>query len=162
VGSRLARNVTPAKKEILAINQWHGSHFDGVTVECVFTLSFSCGERSLHETVAFQRAPARRVITTLSDAADRIRWVVDPEALRRGDISALPLDLIKLIIEAAELPAVRAIAGLTRNAIAIVVGLIAASIASTNRSAERIARAILRGIDDVAIAEAQLALGLSI
>jgi hypothetical protein len=124
------------------------------------SLFSSCEGLRLHEAVAFQRAPAQRMITTLSGAGDRIHWNVDPEALRRGDISSLPPDLIALIIKAAELPAICAIAGVTRNAIAIVVGLIAASIASTNRSAERIARAILRGIDDAAVAEARTALGL--
>jgi hypothetical protein len=97
---------------------------------------------------------------TLGDAARQIDWGANPEALRRGDLTALPAEIAALVIAACEVPAIAALAAARGNAIAIVIGLMARSLGASNRAAQRVAKATLAGLDEDALRRAMAALGL--
>jgi hypothetical protein len=97
---------------------------------------------------------------SLSEAAKRIDWDADPEALQQGDLTGLPPELAARIAEASRVPEVGFLAKTNRSPVAIVIALMAKSIGGSNRAATRIARAVLRGLDLYAIANAMAALGL--
>jgi len=90
-----------------------------------------------------------------------IDWDDDPEALCRGDLASLPQDVVAAIEHAARLPAVVALAtSLGRTAVVVVIALMAKAARATSRSAQRIARTLLAGADQSAVATAMTAAGL--
>jgi hypothetical protein len=104
--------------------------------------------------------PADTTHPSLAGIARQIDWSADPEALRRGDISGLPQALAHAIFLASNVNEVRALAGPKGNALAVVIGLIARSLGKSHRAAARLARHILKGLDESAVARAMGALGL--
>ncbi|HEV8025841.1 MAG TPA: VIT domain-containing protein [Stellaceae bacterium] len=100
-------------------------------------------------------------IRTLSKAARQIEWERDPEALRRGDLNALPAGVARVVASARWRPAIVALAEAIHGEVtAIVIALMALSVSSSSRSAERIARAVLAGADDNMLSRAMAVLGL--
>jgi Vault protein inter-alpha-trypsin domain/von Willebrand factor type A domain len=90
-----------------------------------------------------------------------IDWDDDPEALCRGDLASLRQDVVAAIERAARLPTVVALAGsLGVEAVVVVIGLLAKAAGSASRSAQRIARTLLAGADQSAVAAAMAAAGL--
>jgi hypothetical protein len=90
-----------------------------------------------------------------------IDWDDDPDALCRGDLASLPQDVVAAVERAARLPAVAALAGsLGHSAVMVVIALMAKAAGSASRSAQRIARTLLAGADQSAIAAAMAAVGL--
>jgi hypothetical protein len=80
----------------------------------------------------------------LAGIPDRIDWDADPEALRRGDLSKLDAEIVLTIRLAATRPDIIALADeLGVAAMTVVIALLAQKAGGTNRSAARIARAIL-------------------
>jgi hypothetical protein len=91
----------------------------------------------------------------------RIDWDDDPDALCRGDLASLPQDVVAAIERAARLPAVVALASsLGRTAVVVMIALMAKAAGSASRSAQRIARTLLAGADQSAVAAAMTAAGL--
>jgi hypothetical protein len=91
----------------------------------------------------------------------QIDWDDDPDALCRGDLASLPQDVVAAIERAARLPAVVALAtSLGRTAGVVVIALMAKAAGATSRSAQRIARTLLAGADQSAVAAAMAAAGL--
>lgn len=91
----------------------------------------------------------------LDDIAERIDWDVAPNRLKIGDLSKLDTDTLLTIRQAAGLAAVQALArqfGL--DPVGLIVGLAACVASERNRSAVRVARAILGGKDPVEVAKA--------
>ncbi len=90
-----------------------------------------------------------------------IDWDEDPDALCRGDLASLPQGVVAAIERAARLPAVVALAtSLGRTAVVVVIALMAKAAGTTSRSAQRIARTLLAGADQGAVAAAMAAAGL--
>jgi hypothetical protein len=80
----------------------------------------------------------------LGDLVGLIDWDADPEALRRGDLSDLPMSLVMAIQAAARLPEIAAFARtLGIDPVVAVVALLARAAGRSSRSAQRLARAIL-------------------
>jgi hypothetical protein len=97
----------------------------------------------------------------LSGMITHIDWDDDPDALCRGDLASLPQDVVAAIERAARLPAVVALAtSLGRTAGVVVIALMAKAAGATSRSAQRIARTLLAGADQSAVATAMAAAGL--
>jgi len=90
-----------------------------------------------------------------------VDWDDDPDALCRGDLASLPQDVVAAIERAARLPAVVALAtSLLRTAVVVVIALMAKAAGTTSRSAQRIARTLLAGANQSAVATAMAAAGL--
>jgi hypothetical protein len=97
----------------------------------------------------------------LSGMITRIDWDDDPDALCRGDLASLPLDVVAAIERAARLPAVVALANsLGLDAVVVVIALMAKAAGSASRSAQRIARTLLAGADQRAVSAAMTKAGL--
>jgi len=97
----------------------------------------------------------------LRNTIANIDWDDDPDALCRGDLARLSSKVIAAIQLAAELPEVVALAdSLGRTAVQIVIGLMATAAGPTSRSAQRLARRLLGGADQNAVAAAMEAAGL--
>jgi len=92
-----------------------------------------------------------RAVRTLAEAAARINWSNDPEALRLGNLEGLSIDVAVFLVTISERADVLALATPKRKPIAIAIGLAAQSIAKTNRTAARVARAILGKLDKEAV-----------
>ena len=91
----------------------------------------------------------------------QIDWDDEPDALCRGDLASLPQDVVAALEHAARLPAVVALASsLGRAAVVVVIALMAKAAGSASRSAQRIARTLLAGADQSAVAAAMAAAGL--
>ncbi|WP_198010775.1 VIT domain-containing protein [Kaistia granuli] len=102
-------------------------------------------------------APAARSPAAM---AARIDWALDPDTLRRGELSRLPAGIADRVREAAKVPEVLALSGPGREATAIVLALMARSLGMWKRSAARVARSVLKGLDREAVERAATALGL--
>jgi hypothetical protein len=90
-----------------------------------------------------------------------IDWDDDPDALCRGNLASLPQDVVAAIEHAARLPAVVALASsLGHAAVVVMIDLMAKAGGSASRSAQRIARTLLAGADQSAVAAAMAAAGL--
>ena len=88
--------------------------------------------------------PALPPAVDLGDLIGLIDWDADPEALRRGDLSDLPMSLVMAIQAAARLPEIAAFARtLGIDPVVAVVALLARAAGRSNRSAQRLARTIL-------------------
>jgi hypothetical protein len=88
--------------------------------------------------------PASPPTVDLGDLIGLIDWDADPEALRRGDLSDLPMSLVMAIQAAARLPEIAAFARtLGIDPVVAVVALLARAAGRSNRSAQRLARTIL-------------------
>jgi hypothetical protein len=97
----------------------------------------------------------------LGQFVNHIDWDADPEALRRGELSGVPCAAVRPIRAAARLPEVTALANaLGINPLIAVIGLIARAAGGSNRSAERLARAILGTAQEQTVMAAMTALGL--
>jgi hypothetical protein len=80
----------------------------------------------------------------LASAVDRIDWDADPDALCRADLSGLAADVVLAIRLAATEPEIIAFADeLGIDAVVVVIALLAKRASGGNRSAARVARAIL-------------------
>jgi hypothetical protein len=107
------------------------------------------------------RAPSRPRLN-LGYALARIDWDADPDALRQGDLHPLTPDVDALIREAARLPIIDALAvaaGL--DPLLAVIAVLAKAAGRTNRTADRLARNLLRKASAEAIARAMDELGLT-
>jgi hypothetical protein len=97
----------------------------------------------------------------LSGMVPHIDWDDDPDALCRGDLASLPQDVAAAIERAARIPAIVALAGsLGHGAVVVVIALMAKAAGAASRSAQRIARTLLAGADQSAVAAAMTAAGL--
>jgi hypothetical protein len=115
-------------------------------------------ERFLHEQAdelkAFQAKNARggdqaAGILDLSGIGANINWDVEPDRLRGGDLSELDRPIAGAIQDAAELTEVSALARrLGIDPVIMIVGLIARNEAQKNRTAARIAKAILTNVNE--------------
>ena len=90
--------------------------------------------------------------------ADQINWEIDPEGLRRGDLSGLGDDLVRAIDLASQPDEVRELAAELGVPGQVVVLALLATALPKNRAASRFARAVLKGIAPVRIAEVSAAL----
>src|SRR6202011_4272321 len=90
--------------------------------------------------------------------ADQINWEIDPEGLRRGDLSGLGDDLVRGIDLAAQTDEVRELAAELGVPGQVVVLALLATALPKNRAASRFARAFLKGIARLRIAEVSAAL----
>jgi hypothetical protein len=80
--------------------------------------------------------------------ARRIDWDADPDALCRGELASVPIDVLASVVELTRLADVVALAtALSMRPMVVVIGLAAHSFAAQNRSAERVAKAILGAAD---------------
>ena len=87
------------------------------------------------------RAPA----VGLGELLRLIDWDADPDALQRGDLSDLPMEVVMAIQSAARLPEIVAFARTAGiDPLIAVIALMAQAARQTSRSAQRLARAILR------------------
>jgi hypothetical protein len=109
----------------------------------------------------FQRKRRVDIPLTLADAAKRIDWHGDPDALMAGNLSRLPPVVAELIRAASKHFRVLALVGEGRVPHSVVIALLARSVAAENPAADRIARAILKGVEERVIATAMQALGLT-
>jgi hypothetical protein len=92
---------------------------------------------------------------------NQIDWDADPEALRRGDLADVPRAAVRPIRAAATVPEVVALASaLGIDPMIAVIALLARAAGRSNRSAERLARAILGAAEEQAVMAAMSALGL--
>jgi hypothetical protein len=127
-------------------------------------MTTSVGQLKDQSRVFFQRAqvamPLGSPPPSLSAVAKEINWSADPEALRRGDVSKLRPEIAQLLVAASKAPEIVSLVSPHRSAIAVVIALVARSLGNSNRAAARIARAVLAGLGDDAIAKAMAALGL--
>lgn len=101
-------------------------------------------------------------LIALSEIGARIDWDAAPDRLRRGDLSSLDQEVARMIEQAAALPEVIALANrLGETPVQLVLALLARTCASANRSAARLARAILaaRVSPEIEALGAQLGLG---
>jgi hypothetical protein len=81
--------------------------------------------------------------------------------LRRGDLAGVPRAAVRLIRAAARSPEVIALAkALGIDPVVAVIALLARAAGGSNRSAERLARAILGAAEEQAVVAAMAALGL--
>jgi hypothetical protein len=107
------------------------------------------------------RAPSPPPTPQPGQFANHIDWDADPEALRRGDLSGVPGAAVLAIAAAARSADVMALAkALGIDPLIAVIGLLARAAGGSNRSAERLARAILGGAQEEAVLAAMTALGL--
>lgn len=147
----------------------------GAFREAAYDLAFSAAEmppktmRLMRSAIpsAAPRVPSllRRIATeveapSLAALAARIDWAIDPEALRRGEMHQLPAEISDRVQDAAMLPEVLALSGPGRDVTAIVLALMARSLGMWKRSAARVARSVLKGLDLEAVERAATALGL--
>ncbi|SUS05624.1 hypothetical protein DF3PB_20092 [uncultured Defluviicoccus sp.] len=117
-------------------------------------------EASATPVVAAYSAPGVCLID-LSQVLARIDWNLAPERLRRGDLSSLDREVARMIEQAAALPEVIALANrLGVTPVTLVLAFLARAHAGSNRSAARLARAILgaRISPEIEILYAQLGL----
>jgi hypothetical protein len=106
-------------------------------------------------------APAAPASPALSQFANHIDWDEDPEALRRGDLADVPRDAVRPIHAAAQAAEVVALAkALGIDPIVTVIALLARAAGRSNRSAERLARAILGAAEEQIVTAAMQAIGL--
>jgi hypothetical protein len=88
-------------------------------------------------------------------------WSADPEALRRGDLTALPPVLQEAVRRAGQRPEIASLArALGIPAEVVVLALIAGLEEEVDRGARRFARAVLGKADPMAVAAARAAIGL--
>jgi hypothetical protein len=105
--------------------------------------------------------PPRPASPQLSQFVNHIDWDADPEALRRGDLADIPRAAVRPIHAAATAPEVVALANaLGIDPIIAVIALLGRAAGGSNRSAERLARAILGAAEEQAVMAAMSALGL--
>jgi len=80
--------------------------------------------------------------------ARRIDWDADPDALCRGELASVPIDALTSVVELTRLADVVELAtALSLRPMVVVIALAAHSLAAENRSAERVANAILGAAD---------------
>lgn len=97
---------------------------------------------------------------SLQPALGRIDWS-QAEALRRGDTSGLPGDILTLILTAANTKEVAVLArSLQTGAVQVVLALVAKAAADADRMAARLYRAILGKADPALVEAAERATGL--
>jgi hypothetical protein len=97
----------------------------------------------------------------LGPLVHRIDWDADPEALWRGDLSDLPLDAVVAIRAAANVTEIVEFAAALRvDPIIVVVALLARAAGASNRSAQRLARAILGSTQETVISTMMNEVGL--
>jgi hypothetical protein len=106
-------------------------------------------------------APATPASPALSQFVHQIDWDADPQALRRGDLAGVPGAAVRSIHVAAKVPEVVALASaLGIDPMIVVIALLARAAGASNRSAERLARAILGAAEEQMVMAAMQALGL--
>jgi hypothetical protein len=104
--------------------------------------------------------PASPAAPQLTQFVNHIDWDADPEALRHGDLAGVPRAAVRLIRAAARSPEVVALAkALGIDPVVAVIALLARAAGGSNRSAERLARAILGAAEEQAVVAAMQALG---
>jgi hypothetical protein len=119
------------------------------------------GAPSRANAVAMLRRPESEPPLALHRVASRIDWDVDPDALRHGDLAALPHDVTAAIAYAAQLPAIVALAvKLAVDPAIVVIGLMARAARGHSRSAGWLADALLKRLSAKDIDAAAAALGL--
>jgi hypothetical protein len=97
----------------------------------------------------------------LGPLVNRIDWDGNPEALRRGDLSDLPLDAVLAIRAAAKVTEiVEFAAALSIDPVIVVVALLARAAGASNRSAQRLARAILGSTQETTVGTVMREMGL--
>jgi hypothetical protein len=97
----------------------------------------------------------------LRDLAGRIEWSANPEALRKGDVSALAPAVTAALRLASETKEVKALAAsLGIGAVAAAVALLALHDGAADRVAARVARSLLGNADATIVASARKAVGL--
>jgi hypothetical protein len=105
--------------------------------------------------------PALPPAVDLSDLSDLIDWDADPEALRRGDLSGLPATVVMAIQSAAQQPEIVAFArthGI--DPVLAVIALLARAAGRSNRSAQRLSRTLLGGVQGADLEAAMHEVGL--
>lgn len=97
----------------------------------------------------------------LSGAGHRVDWDAAPDALRGGDLSSLPAAIARAIREAA---ADKAVVEAAKKAgvdpVLFVIGLLARSVGAAHRTAARVARQALKGVDEADLVAAAKLLGV--
>jgi Vault protein inter-alpha-trypsin domain/von Willebrand factor type A domain len=112
------------------------------------------------ESIASAAPPLCPPRVDLGGMAARIDWEADPDAFRRGDLSALAPRIAQAVRVAAALPEIEALARkLGLDALVLVIALLARTAASS-RSAQRIARATLKQAQAADIEDALKEIGL--
>src|SRR5262249_24326308 len=97
----------------------------------------------------------------LGGMSSRIDWEADPDALRRGDLSAVAPKIAKAIEDAAQLPVIIELARkLGIDPLVLAIALVARAAGATSRAAQRIARAILKRAQAGEIESAMREIGL--
>jgi hypothetical protein len=140
-----------------------GSHSQTVIGRAARRLIGSFGSRaSAPPTTAPVPLPAAsRRLFDLSHVLARIDWDEDPDALRCGDLHLLMPDIAALIWQAAGLPAIDALANAADlDPVVAVIAVLAKAAGKTSRSADRLARNLLRKASAGEIARAMEELGL--
>jgi hypothetical protein len=118
-------------------------------------------KRELGDNAMLFPHPAPKPSRALDQFVDRIDWDADPEALRRGDLSGVPPEAVLAIHVAAKSPEIVAFAAaLKLDPIVVVIGLLARAAGGSNRSAQRLARAILGATQEEAVATVMHEIGL--
>ncbi|MXP66152.1 hypothetical protein E0493_22755 [Roseomonas sp. M0104] len=108
-----------------------------------------------------EEAGPRSPVGDLHRVGRVLDWSADPEALRRGELAALPPVLQAAVRQASQFAAVLTLAqALGTPPEVIVLALIAGLEAGTNRGAQRFARAVLGKAEPAAVAGARGVLGL--
>lgn len=108
----------------------------------------------------FLSPPEPLLPVSLQPALGRIDWS-QAEALRRGDTSSLPGDILPIFFAATALPEIMVLAqALGTGVIQVVVALLAKAAADADRMAARLSRAILGTADPALIEAAERATGL--
>ncbi|MFO1086395.1 MAG: VIT domain-containing protein [Reyranellaceae bacterium] len=102
-----------------------------------------------------------RLLAELARLGAGIDWDADPGKLQAGDLSGLDRETKKAIRRTSTLPEVSALAKkFGMQPVHLIVGLLARVAAGRNRTAARLARALLAGAPDTAIADLARRLGL--
>ena len=134
-----------------------------ITVDGDYSESFSMtGLTATSDTSKRKRSARRAGAPNLEGLADQIAWDRLAAELSAGDLSSLEADIAAQIRQAAAVGRVRKTAkrlGLSPEK--VVIGLLARSIASANRYAARVERALLSQIDDAALEPLRVLLGLA-
>jgi hypothetical protein len=105
--------------------------------------------------------PASPPALDLGDLVGLIDWDADPEALRRGDLSDLPTSVVMAIQSAARLPEIVALARtIGIDPVVAVIALLARAAGRSNRSAQRLSRALLGGAQGADLEAAMHEVGL--
>jgi hypothetical protein len=116
------------------------------------------------DSVFASQVPARPAVPAspqLNQFVRHIDWDDDPEALRRGDLAGVPRAAVRPIRAAARAAEVVALASaLGIDPIIAVIALLARAAGGSNRSAERLARAVLGTAEEDAVMAAMAVLGL--